>query len=137
MPDRTLTFEHSSTFWNSHRTLRVPAAPAATLSWRHVPARCRSARTLLLGPLMPADLDLPSFLRPPHPWWQRALGLFPAPTRVAVMAQGLQRGLDAGGRVQALGRPAPQLEGRLGPHVSVFLSGEPGGKRGRRRRAYA
>lgn len=37
----------------NHRKLRVTAQPNVTLSWRHLPARCRRARTLLLGPLMP------------------------------------------------------------------------------------
>lgn len=120
IPDRTLTFEHSSTFWGSHRTLRVPVQPTVTLGWQHVPPRCRGARALLLGPLMPADLDPASFLRPQR-WWERALGV--PPTRVALMAQGLQRSLGAGGLVQALGRPAPQLQAALAPHVSVFLSG--------------
>lgn len=41
--------------WNrgNHRKLRVTAQPNVTLAWQHLPARCRRARTLLLGPLMP------------------------------------------------------------------------------------
>lgn len=31
----------------------MPAQPNVTLGWQHVPLRCRRARTLLLGPLMP------------------------------------------------------------------------------------
>ena len=37
----------------NHRKLRVTAQPNVTLSWQHLPARCRRARTLLLGPLLP------------------------------------------------------------------------------------
>lgn len=37
----------------NHRKLRVTAQPNVTLAWEHLPARCRRARTLLLGPLMP------------------------------------------------------------------------------------
>ena len=38
------------------------------------------------------------------------------------MAQGLQRSLDAQGRVGARKRPSDQLMAALGPSVSVFLS---------------
>ena len=54
--NHTLTFEHTYTFWGHHRQLRVPAQPDVTLSAdvaAHLPARCRRAHTLLLGPLMP------------------------------------------------------------------------------------
>lgn len=37
----------------NHRKLRVTQQPNVTLSWRHLPPRCRRARSLLLGPLMP------------------------------------------------------------------------------------
>ena len=49
----TLTFEHSYTFWGAHRRLRVTRQPNVTLTWRHVPRRCRSPSLILLGPLMP------------------------------------------------------------------------------------
>ena len=39
------------------RKLRVTAQPNATLTAAHVPLHCRRARTLLLGPLTPTDLD--------------------------------------------------------------------------------
>lgn len=39
------------------------------------------------------------------------------------MAQGLQRSLDSGGRVQALREPSQQLAAALGPSTLVFLSG--------------
>ena len=73
--NRTLVFEHSYTFWGNHRRLRVAAQPDVTLTWDHVPARCRRARVLLLGPLMPEDMHPASFVPSSRPWWERALGL--------------------------------------------------------------
>ncbi|KAL4450095.1 hypothetical protein ABPG77_010764 [Micractinium sp. CCAP 211/92] len=109
----------------NHRKLRVPAQPNVTLGWQHVPLRCRRARTLLLGPLMPEDLDPASFLpgAHPRPWWERALGLAPRRQQlVGLMAQGLQRRLDGGGQVKQLRQPSQQLEQALGPSTLVFLS---------------
>ncbi|KAI3438251.1 hypothetical protein D9Q98_000687 [Chlorella vulgaris] len=115
----TLVFEHTYTFWGNHRKLRVPAQPNVTLSMRHLPARCRRARTLLLGPLMPADLDPASFVVA-QPWWHALVGL--PWQQVGLMAQGLQRQLDASGRVQPLRDPSPLLVDALGASTSVFLS---------------
>lgn len=103
----------------NHRKLRVPAQPNVTLSMRHLPARCRRARTLLLGPLMPADLDPASFVVA-QPWWHALVGL--PWQQVGLMAQGLQRQLDASGRVQPLRDPSPLLVDALGASTSVFLS---------------
>ncbi len=61
----TLTFEHSYTWWGNRRKLRVAAQPNVTLSAAHVPARCRRARTVLLGPLTPTDVDCLSFIQQP------------------------------------------------------------------------
>ncbi|KAL4452411.1 hypothetical protein ABPG75_008073 [Micractinium tetrahymenae] len=122
---QTLVFEHTYTFWGNHRKLRVPAQPNVTLGWQHVPARCHRARTLLLGPLMPEDLDPASFLpgAHPRPWWERALGLAPRQQQlVGLMAQGLQRRLEGGGQVKQLRQPSGQLEQALGPSTLVFLS---------------
>ena len=46
----------------NNRKLRVTARPNVTLSMEHVPLHCRRARTALLGPLTPADLDAASFV---------------------------------------------------------------------------
>ena len=46
------------------RKLRVTAAPNVTLSMQHVPRHCRGARTILLGPLTPQDLDAATFVPP-------------------------------------------------------------------------
>lgn len=45
------------------RKLRVTAMPNVTLRVEHVPPHCRRARTVLLGPLTPNDLDAASFIR--------------------------------------------------------------------------
>jgi hypothetical protein len=58
----TLTFEHTYTWWGNKRKLRVLAQPNVTLSWSDVPLHCRRARTILLGPLMPQDIDCKSFV---------------------------------------------------------------------------
>ena len=60
--ESTLTFEHTYTWWGNKRKLRVLAQPNVTLGWGHVPAHCRRARTILLGPLMPQDIDCKSFV---------------------------------------------------------------------------
>lgn len=44
------------------RKLRVTAAPNITLTVQQVPQHCRRARTVLLGPLTPQDLDAASFI---------------------------------------------------------------------------
>ena len=110
----TLTFEHTYTFWGNKRKLRVTAQPNVTLTLVHVPWRCRLAKVVLLGPLMPEDLDPAAFTHHNLPLWLRVLGLR---QRVGLMAQGLQRGLDAGGRVVALQQPSPQLQEALGPRT--------------------
>ncbi|KAK2080490.1 hypothetical protein QBZ16_000343 [Prototheca wickerhamii] len=110
----TLTFEHTYTFWGNHRRLRVLAQPNVTLRWEHVPPRCRRAQTFLLGPLMPEDMDPASFLGQ-GAWGRRR-------RRVALMAQGLQRSLDASKKVVPHKRPSEQLTAALGPDTTVFLS---------------
>lgn len=60
----TLTFEHTYTWWGNNRKLKVVAQPNVTLTAAHVPKHCRGARTVLLGPLMPQDMDCASFIQP-------------------------------------------------------------------------
>lgn len=40
----------------------MTASPSMTLTMQHVPQHCRRARTVLLGPLTPQDLDAASFI---------------------------------------------------------------------------
>ena len=50
----------------NHRKLRVTAQPNLTLTLEHVPQHCRRAKTLLLGPLTPSDLDAAAFVHQEH-----------------------------------------------------------------------
>eukprot|EP00891_Asterochloris_glomerata_P009456 jgi/Astpho2/9456/Aster-01714 len=117
--EQTLTFDHTYTWWGNNRKLRVMARPNVTLTMEHVPPHCRRARTALLGPLTPADLDAASFVDHKQGWWDRLLNF---QQQVGYMAQGEQRALDKGGKVSALKEPNPQLVAALGPRTSVFLS---------------
>ncbi len=46
----------------NHRKLRVTAQPNVSLTLEHVPHHCRRAKTILLGPLTPTDLDAAAFV---------------------------------------------------------------------------
>ncbi|CAK0786790.1 hypothetical protein CVIRNUC_010004 [Coccomyxa viridis] len=115
----TLTFEHSYTWWGNKRKLRVTASPNMTLTMQHVPQHCRRARTILLGPLTPRDLDAASFISFKQGLWDRLIGF---KQQVGLMAQGQQRGLDPTGKVFAFREPSQQLLDAVGPRTSVFLS---------------
>jgi hypothetical protein len=119
LPSGVQPFHVATPPQGNHRKLRVTAQPNVTLTAAHLPARCRAARTLLLGPLMPADLQPDSFLAA-APWWRRLPGL--PPQQVGLMAQGLQRQLDASRRVAALAGPSPLLRAALGRRTTLFLS---------------
>ncbi|GAB4814283.1 hypothetical protein N2152v2_001329 [Parachlorella kessleri] len=119
LSNATLTFEHTYTFWGNRRKLRVTKQPNVTLTMQHVPWHCRRARVVLLGPLMPEDMDPASFVNHQLPAWDRLLG---ARQQVGLMAQGLQRALDSGKKVYQLKEPSQQLKDALGPHTAVFLS---------------
>ena len=79
--ERTLVFEHTYTWWGNKRVLRVLSQPNVTLTWDHVPNHCKKARTIILGPLMPEDIDCASFTNRPQgtPFHNLALSfLFPS-----------------------------------------------------------
>ena len=44
----------------------MTSQPNLTLTLEHVPAHCRRAKTLLLGPLTPSDLDAAAFVHQEH-----------------------------------------------------------------------
>eukprot|EP01025_Chloroclados_australasicus_P027489 TRINITY_DN2725_c2_g2_i1.p1 TRINITY_DN2725_c2_g2~~TRINITY_DN2725_c2_g2_i1.p1 ORF type:complete len:359 (+),score=29.06 TRINITY_DN2725_c2_g2_i1:120-1196(+) len=115
--EETLTFEHTYTWWGQHRKLRVTAQPNVTLSKSDVPWNWRCARTILLGPLIPNDVDASSFTQ--QNWLEKLL--CPG-QRICLMAQGYQRSLDQSGRVSPLAQPSQQLLSGLARNVSVFLS---------------
>lgn len=50
----------------NHRKLRVSKQPNVTLTLDHVPQHCRRARTILMGPLTPTDLDAAAFVHQQH-----------------------------------------------------------------------
>lgn len=56
--DETLTFEHTYTWFGNQRQLRVTGKPGDKLSASHVPWQCRTARIVLLGPLVQNDVDV-------------------------------------------------------------------------------
>jgi hypothetical protein len=114
-----LTFEHTER--GGVRALRVLAddgAPLLPLSLHQVPERCRgSVRLILLGPLLPGDVDLPSFLD------KQSSSLAAAPP-IGLIAQGLQRVVSESGEVSVLPRPSQELARAARPGVSIFLSEE-------------
>lgn len=115
----TLTFEHTYTWWGNKRVLRVLAEPNVTLNWNHVPVHCRRARTVLLGPLMPKDIDCQSFVHKTRGWLDGWLGFH---QHIGLMAQGLQRSLDATKKVIPVKAPQSSLLEALNSEVYVFLS---------------
>lgn len=115
----TLTFEHTYTWWGNKRKLRVLAQPNVTLGWGHVPPHCRRARTILLGPLMPQDIDCKSFVHKPRGRIDSWLGFH---QHIGFMAQGLQRELDSTNKVVAKKEPSHLLIEALNSEVYVFLS---------------
>jgi pfkB family carbohydrate kinase len=114
----TLTFEHSYTWFGNHRRLKVPQMPGVVLSARQVPFRCRCAKTLLLGPLIPTDVDVASFTQPHSTFFRMLLHL----QHVGVMGQGVQREVKPDGRVVHLTSPSATLAASVAPNVHLFLS---------------
>ena len=106
-----LRFAHEAAD-GGERRLRLLARPDRALAAGGLPRGwAAEADALVLGPLLPDDLDAASFA---------ALGV-PA---VALLAQGLQREVGADGAVRARREPSPALLAACGPGVSVFLSRE-------------
>ncbi|GMH40601.1 hypothetical protein BSKO_08505 [Bryopsis sp. KO-2023] len=114
--EATLTFQHSYTWWGHHRVLHVPSMPNVTLGLHHVPLWCMLSRIVLLGPLLPSDLDGHAFARMlgfVRIFFKQDIGL---------MAQGFQRDRDRSKKVVPLKAPHQKLLDGLGAGVSVFLS---------------
>ncbi|KAG1654340.1 hypothetical protein FOA52_010651 [Chlamydomonas sp. UWO 241] len=115
----TLTFEHTYTWFGNARRLHVPANPNITLTVAHVPPRCRRARVVIAAPLTLYDVDAASLLQHDGGWVEAALRGY---QHVGLLAQGFQRSIGAGGRVEPMRSPSPQLLAGLSPAVSLFLS---------------
>ena len=107
--DAAPRFAHESG-GGGERRLRLLAPPSRALAAADLPRGwAEEADALVLGPLLPDDLDAASFA---------ALNV----PSVALLAQGLQREVAAGGEVRARREPSAALLDACGPRVSVFLS---------------
>jgi sugar/nucleoside kinase (ribokinase family) len=97
------------------RTLRVVERPERSLDAADLPAKWREGpqpSVLLLAPLLPGDVDVPSFA-----------GVAPR-SRTGLLAQGMQREVGADGTVRHVDGPAAELL-EAAEHVgTVFLSDE-------------
>ena len=104
-----LTFAHEMD--GQERRLRVVSTPDRALTAGDLPASWRDADALILAPLLPDDIDVKSFAALPA-------------SRIALMAQGLQRHGASDGAVTLLAEPAAALLAACGVRTSVFLSRE-------------
>ncbi|MEX2446001.1 MAG: PfkB family carbohydrate kinase [Dehalococcoidia bacterium] len=111
--EHTLVYEHHLD--GGTRRMRLLARPDRPLRATDLPPAWPAPRTVLLAPLLPDDVDVGSFLD---------ASTSAPPREVGLLAQGLQRVLDADGVVEALGEPAAALTAAAQPDVSVFLSAE-------------
>ncbi|MYE32196.1 MAG: hypothetical protein F4X80_06015 [Chloroflexi bacterium] len=105
----SLRFAHDMA--GDERRLRVLSKPDRPLSASDLPDPWRDTDAMILGPLLPDDLDVASFARLSIP-------------RIALLAQGLQRQVTADGVVSLLDEPSPALLSACDSHTSVFLSRE-------------
>jgi hypothetical protein len=116
--EKTLTFEHTYTWFGNQRQLRVTRKPDVKLSAEHVPWHCRVARIVLLGPLVQQDVDVASFTKPESWVWKAISNL----QHIGLMGQGQQRELGPKGSVKHLRSPSKELKDSLTPEVHLFLS---------------
>ncbi|MCY3655317.1 MAG: PfkB family carbohydrate kinase [Chloroflexi bacterium] len=105
----SLRFAHDMS--GEERRLRVLSKPDRPLSASDLPDPWRGTDALILGPLLPDDLDVASFTAMSVP-------------RIALLAQGLQRRVAADGVVSLLDEPSAALLSACDSHTSVFLSRE-------------
>ena len=98
-------------FDGDERRLRVLSTPERALTAGDLPAAWRDAEALMLAPLLPDDLDAPSFLDLPV-------------SRISLVAQGFQRRVAPTGDVTLLDEPASALLAVATERTSVFLSRE-------------
>ena len=111
--EASLRFEHEPA--GDSRRLRLAARPARALTAGDLPAGWGDAGVLVLGPLLPDDVDVASFLGV-------ATGL------VGLLAQGLQRRVRADGGVAMERAPSgallEALQAESHARTTVFLSSE-------------
>eukprot|EP00210_Caulerpa_lentillifera_P009702 g9256.t2 len=113
---QTLTFAHTYTWWGHKRVLHVVKRPDVTLELHHIPILWRFAKTILIMPLLPSDVNSPQFLK----WSQYQKRILPQ--QIALAAQGYQRDTTPDGKVFAYASPHRLLMDSLGDGVSIFLS---------------
>jgi len=89
----------------------VQSRPSTPVTLEAVPADWREPELLVLGPLLPNDLDVASFLEA-RPRW------------TLLIAQGLLRAVDSEGLVSPLGRLPEVLRRFAGPRTVLALSAE-------------
>ncbi|MEX2375589.1 MAG: carbohydrate kinase family protein [Dehalococcoidia bacterium] len=104
----TLTLHHD--FSNGRREQSLLDAAMHTLVPGDVPEDWPRPVTLILGPLLPEDVDVLAFVDE-----------F-ADAQVAVIAQGLQRAVLPDGRIAHRVQPSSALIDAARPNVSIFLS---------------
>ena len=104
-----LCFDHELD--GEERRLRVLSTPDRALAAGDLPASWRDPDALILTPLLPDDMDIESFAALPA-------------SRIALVAQGLQRHVASDGAVTLLAEPAAALFAACDERTSVFLSRE-------------
>ena len=107
--EQTMTLEHR--FRDGARHQRVIARPHRPLHPADLPAPWPRPRTLVLGTLLPDDIDVPAFL---------ALGA----EETAVIAQGLQRSVGPDGAIVERDAPSEALLDTARPAATLCLSAE-------------
>ncbi|MYD64858.1 MAG: sugar kinase [Chloroflexi bacterium] len=105
--DSGLRFAHDAT--GDERRLRVLSRPDRPLNASDLPDHWRDPDVLILGPLLPDDIDIASFAELTIP-------------RITLLAQGLQRSVAPDGAVTLLGEPGPALLAACDARTSLFLS---------------
>ncbi|MCY4455110.1 MAG: PfkB family carbohydrate kinase [Chloroflexi bacterium] len=103
----TLSFAHDVE--GAERRLRVLSTPDRALAAGDLPSSWRDADALILAPLLPDDIDIESFAAR-------------SASRIALVAQGLQRQVARDGVVTLLDEPAAALRAACDERTSVFLS---------------
>lgn len=108
--EQTMMLEHR--FHDGTRQQRVLARPERPLRPSDRPAHWPAPRTMILGPLLPDDIDVAAFLD------------LDSPEETAVIAQGLQRTVGSDGTIEHLERPSAALLDAARPGVTICLSAE-------------
>ena len=107
---QTLTLRHD--FVEGVRVQTLVQAPGRTVTPEDAPAAWPEPATLILGPLLPEDVDVTAFLDE-----------YPA-AEVALLGQGLQRTVLPDQRIAHRAQPSSVLLDAARPNVSIFLAEE-------------